>query len=111
MHTGIRIFSFFLACLMLFTSAPQVFADIFTVGTDDQLASSWEEASNNSDSENTFNMTDNINMEGHTLHAESGKTYVINGNDNYIQNVEIRGESNSDVVINANVNKGKTPVY
>lgn len=98
-----RIISFMLAWLMIFSAAPQVFAATFDVGNDDQMASSWETASNNSDASNTFNMTNNINMEGHELNAESGKTYVVNGNGHYIQNVEITGESNSDVVINANV--------
>ena len=104
MKIGTRILSLVLACIMVFTAAPQVFAATFSVGDDDQMASSWETASNNTDSENTFNMTNNINMEGHNLTAESGKTYVVNGNGHYIQNVEITGESNSDVIINANVN-------
>lgn len=98
-----RIISFMLAWLMIFSAAPQVFAATFDVGNDDQMASSWETASNNTDSENTFNMTNDINMEGHNLTAESGKTYVVNGNGHDIQNVEVHTQANSNVEINADV--------
>lgn len=110
-----RILCLLLAGLTVFTAAPQAFADVFEVGNDDQLASSWETASSNSDTQNTFNMTNDINMGGHTLVASEGKDYTINGNGNTLSNVDIVAKSNpnpeskqpdADVAINADITSG-----
>lgn len=96
-----RILSFFLAMVMVFTAAPQVFADTFNVGTADDILNNWNTTFND-----TFNMTDNIDMGGSTLDANMYHSYTINGNGHTLSNVSIGSEAvfgEPDVTINANV--------
>lgn len=107
MKAGKRIFSFVLACLMIFSAAPQVFAETFQVNSANDWVNDWNTASNNSDSSNTFNVTNDIDMQGHTLYAENDKTYIVNNNgDHIIQHVGIvnnNDNANSNVIINSDI--------
>lgn len=108
MKTGTRLLSLFLACLMFFTSAPEVFAATFNVNSADDWVNDWNTASGNQDSSNTFNVTNDIDMQGHTLYAENNKTYIVNNSgDHIIQHVGIvnnnSGEASSNVIINSDV--------
>jgi len=101
MKIGTRILSLVLACIMVFTAAPQVFADTFNVGTADDILNNWNTTFND-----TFNMTDNIDMGGSTLDANMYHSYTINGNGHTLSNVSIGSEAvfgEPDVTINANV--------
>ena len=113
MKTGKRMISFLLACLMLFTAAPQVFAETFDVESAEDWVNDWNTASENYDSSNTFNVTNDIDMQGHTLYAENNKTYIVNNSgDHIIQHVGIvnnSGNGNSDVIINSDIVGTKEP--
>ena len=62
------------AALLLAVSVPmQAIAAEFTVGTSDELANSWSEASSNADTSNSFYITNNIDMNSYTLQAEADK--------------------------------------
>jgi len=102
-----RIASFLLALGLLISMLPaEVLAAEFSVGSGEELASSWEAANNNADTSNTFNMTNDIDIGGQMLEANAGKIYVVNGSGNTISNVSITagdGSYSGTVLINADV--------
>jgi len=70
------------AALLLAVSVPmQAIAAEFTVGTSDELANSWSEASSNADTSNSFYITNNIDMNSYTLQAEADKKYTVSSAD------------------------------
>lgn len=97
--------------LMALSALPlQALAATYDVGTADEMINSWNNASQNSDTSNTFNMTNDINMNGQNLNANPDKVYTINGNGHTISNVSIgdtttisNEKSQPDVTINADV--------
>ncbi len=107
MKTGKRIICFLLVCLMLFTAAPQVFAATFDVNSAEDWVNDWNTASVNQDGSNTFNVTNDIDMQDHTLYAENHKTYIVNNSgDHIIQHVGIvnnSGDAQSVVTINSDI--------
>lgn len=101
-----RILCVLLTFVLLLSLLPaQALAETFTVDSRQDMASSWEQANQNQDASNTFNMTQNIDMGSQQLNTQSGKTYVINGNGHTISNVDINGVDSKQetVTIKANV--------
>ena len=107
-----------LSLLMMLSVLPlHALAASYDVSTADEMASSWDSANQNSDSQNTFNMTASIDMSGHTLTTVGDKDYVVNGKGNTLSNVTIIDNPDPTdpqwerptVTINANVTDGKSP--
>lgn len=83
------------AALLIAVSVPlEALSAEFTVGTSDELANSWSEASQNADTSNSFYITNDIDMNSYTLQAEADKKYTVSsasGGDYELSNVRIEG--------------------
>ena len=71
-----RAFCGILALLLALSVPVQVLAAEFSVADGDEMISAWETANNNSDSSNSFYLTDDV-VVGQWLEANKGKTYDI----------------------------------
>ena len=94
------------AALLIAVSVPlEALSAEFTVGTSDELANSWSEASQNADTSNSFYITNDIDMNSYTLQAEADKKYTVSsasGGDYELSNVRIEG-SGSRVTLNTDI--------
>lgn len=94
------------AALLIAVSVPlEALSAEFTVGTSNELANSWSEASQNADTSNSFYITNDIDMNSYTLQAEADKKYTVSsasGGDYELSNVRIEG-SGSRVTLNTDI--------
>lgn len=72
-----RMCCFGLCALMLLSVAGPGLAATYDVGTAEQLSNSWAEANAGADLNNTFTMTQNIDMAGWGLDAMDNRSYTI----------------------------------
>ena len=99
---ALRAFCGILALLLALSVPVQVLAAEFSVADGDEMISAWETANNNSDSSNSFYLTDDV-VVGQWLEANKGKTYDIysSGNGNYtISEVKIDGPDSGRSLVN-----------
>lgn len=108
-----RLLSATLIFVMIFSTFSQVaYAATYSVGSADELASSWYDSNQGTDMSNTFNMTNDIDMDSTPLDVMHDRTYTINGKGNELSEVYFRDddgvskpstESEGTVNVNADV--------
>ena len=108
-----RFLSTILILAMTFSTVLQVaYAATYSVGSADELASSWYDSNQGTDTSNTFNMTNDIDMDNTPLDVIHDRTYTINGKGNELSEVYFRDddgvskpstESEGTVNVNADV--------
>lgn len=106
-----RIMSLILAALLFASMPVEVMAETYQISNAEQMTSSWNDANSGSDTSNTFNLTQDVDMSGEdALEAKEDRTYIIQSSKNKeIVNVEITGpvisdvDSNPVVIINTDI--------
>ena len=96
-----RTICFALALLLLFSVPSTVLAATYTASNAEEMESSWAAASSNEDDYNFIEITNDIDLSGTTLVAETHKWYYVESQDDAdyeLSNVRIDGGDDGGVV-------------